>query len=72
MVLSLCPQQLQTPLQVALDGCDRRVQRGRNLFRRQVFLVAKDQRGALRLGQRREQLFQARGQRRVSLFGGAP
>ncbi len=29
MVLSLGPQQLQSPLQVALYGCDRRIQRGR-------------------------------------------
>ena len=60
----LGPQQLQSPLQMALHRGQRRFERGRNLLRRQVLLIAKNQRRALRLGQRRQQLLQPRAQRR--------
>ena len=40
-----------------------------NLFRRQVFLIAEDEGGALRLGQGGEQLLKARAEGRGTLFG---
>jgi len=60
----LGPQQLQTALEVALHRGHRRLERGRDLFRRQVLLVTKDQRRPLRLGQGRQQLLEPRAQRR--------
>ena len=63
MTRGLCPQQLEATLQIALDGCERRIECCRNLFGRQIFLVAKDQCGPLRFGQGRQQLFEASVQR---------
>src|SRR5271157_688068 len=68
MICSLGSQQLQAALQMALHGGQRRFQRSRNLFRRQVLLVAENQRRALRLRQRRQQLFQTRTQWRDALL----
>jgi len=60
VALRLGPKQLESPLELALYGGQRSIQCGGNLFRRQIFLVTKDQRRTLRLGQRGEDLFQPR------------
>src|SRR5208337_2594372 len=62
------PQQLESALQMALHGGQRRAQRGRNLFRRQILLIAENQRRALRLGHGGKQALHAIGQGRGTFF----
>src|SRR5579863_1682398 len=58
-----CAQQLQSALQMALHRGQRRAESPRNLLRCQVFLIAENQRRALRLWQCGQQTLQARAQR---------
>ena len=67
LAFSLGSQQFQSPLQLALHRGQRRAQRSRNLFRRQVFLVAKNDRRALRLRQRGQQSFNAAAEGRITV-----
>ncbi len=64
----LGPQQLESALQMALYRGQRRPECGRNFFRRQILLIAKNQCRALPLGHSGEQPFHAVGQRRAAFF----
>src|ERR1039458_5393718 len=68
IISSLGPQQLQSPLQIALHRGHRGLECSCNLLRRQVLLVSKNQHRSLRLRQRPEQFFQPRAQRRSAFF----
>src|ERR1035438_8965694 len=63
IALGFGAEQLQAALQVAFDGGERGLERSRDFFRGQVFLVAENECGALRLGQGGEQVFEARPER---------